>query len=347
MTIKIDFNPHRGLQRILDQLPGRTCLLDVSSVYPKDIITRYKDIIEQHDSIMFYNEDVWRYSTDPELLNFYQSYPNKQFYIQHLGHDNRWLTDNCREFSIPFLIKADMLPTVPLKNSAHWGFASLNNRPSYARLLMGYHLWQAGVLDRMVYSQNTSMDPEVPLLGGYTRVLLDSLPNVSDYLDLLPIQWKDDILKTPPNNHTQNEYYNTFRFYDHDAYDQAWCFITTETETEWWGFDQSYPTPIATEKTFKPFYSGQVGLWLVAPGHFAWLRQHGMIMYEDLVGEDYDSKNTEQKIHTIVDVVQRGDDFIADYYDTHRRELLHNQQLMLTGKFESSIMSAVETFLFD
>lgn len=347
MTHGVDFNPQRGLERIFNQLPGRRCLLDVSSVFPKDIINRFRDIIEQHDSIMFYNEDVWRYSTDPELLSFYQSYPNKQFYIQHLGHANRWLTDNCREFSIPFLIKADNVFHAPLKQSADWGFASLNNRPSYARLLLGYNLWSAGLLDRMVYSQNVSMDPEAPLLEGYTRELLNALPGIDDYLELLPIQWKDDILKTPPKNHTQNEYYNTFKFYDHDAYDQAWCFITTETETEWWGWNQSYPTPIATEKTFKPFYSGQIGLWLVAQGHFAWLRQHGLILYEDLVGADYDDKNTQQKIHTIVEVVQQGDDFIADYYDSHRRELLHNQQLMLTGKFESSIMSAVETFLFD
>lgn len=347
MQIKVDFNAHRGIEYIFEKLPGKKCLLDVSSRFPKDIISCYHDHARSHDTVMFYNDDVWRYSDDADLLDFYTSFPNTQFYIQHLGHANRWLTDNCREFSIPFLIKADTVPRVPLKHQAQWGFANLNNRPSYARLLLGYHLWRANLISDMVYSQNNmGAGATEPLINGYTRHLLDQLPGIDDYFALLPIQWKDDRISVLPPNITQNYQFNTFRFYDHDAYDNAYCFITTETETEWWGHDRSYPTPIATEKTFKPFYSAQIGLWLVAQGHFAWLESHGLHTYQDLVGVDYDQKNTYEKIQTIVDIVGRGRQYIESYYHSHHRELLHNQEWMLTGQFESSILSAVEKFLF-
>jgi len=347
MQVKVAFNAHRGIKYIFDQLPGRKCLLDVSSKFPKDIITSYKDILSSHDSVMFYNDDVWRYGDDPVLLDFFADYPGTQFYIQHLGYSTRWIANNAREFCIPFLITADSIPKVPLKNNADWGFASLNNRPSYARLLLGYYLWSSDLLDGMVYTQNNySLESDQPLIQGYTRYLLDQLPNINEYFDSLPRRWKNEHLFKPQRNVTQNDQFNTFRFYDHDAYDNAYCFITTETETEWWGHDRTYPTPIATEKTFKPFYSAQVGMWLVAQGQLSWLKQHGLIVFEDLVGQDYDQKNTQEKILTIVEVVNKGREFIEDYYHNHREEIKHNQDWMLTGKFESSIIETVTKFLF-
>lgn len=345
--IKVDFNAHRGIQKIFDRIPGKKCLLDVSSRFPIDIVKDYSSIVKQYDSVMFYNDDVWRYGDDPMLIEFYQNNPSTQFYIQHLGYSTRWITENSREFSIPFLISGDSIPKVPLKKAATWGFASLNNRPSYARLLLGYHLWRNNCIDQMVYTQNNlSLESDEPLIQGYTRSLLDKLPGIDEYFAILPVRWKGEYLYKPEKNVTQNAQFNTFRFYDHDAYDQAYCFITTETETEWWGYNQTYPTPIATEKTFKPFYSAQIGLWLVAQGQLNWLQQHGLYVFDDLVSVDYDQKNTHEKIQDIVAVVSKGKEFIEDYYYNHRSEIQHNQNLMLTGEFESSIINTVEKFLF-
>ena len=341
LKIPIDFNARRGIQQIYQILPGKKCLLDVSSRFPQDIIDLYAKDIDDHETIMFYNDDVWRYSNDPVLLDFYRSHPQKQFYIQHLGHANRWLTNNAREFSIPFLIETDLEVQGNPLHAAQYGFASLNNRPSYARLLLGYHLHRAGVLSQMVFTQNINIEnPAEPILGGYTRSLLDELPGIDEYFARLPIRWRDEVIDKTPDNLIPNVHHNTFRFWNHEAYENAWCLITTETETEWWGIDQSYPTPIATEKTFKPFLSCQIGLWLVAQGHFAWLRNHGMVPYEDLVGSDYDNKNTIEKIKTIVEIVKLGREFMSNFYVSHLREIVHNQQHVLTGAFERSIITA-------
>ena len=57
MQIKVDFNAHRGIEYIFEKLPGKKCLLDVSSRFPKDIISCYHDHARSHDTA---RHEGWR-----------------------------------------------------------------------------------------------------------------------------------------------------------------------------------------------------------------------------------------------------------------------------------------------
>ena len=91
----------------------------------------------------------------------------------------------------------------------------------------------------------------------------------------------------------------------HPAYIDSYINYVTETSIRTTEIYQS-------EKTFKPFMSGQFGIWLSSPGHVEFLRAVGFDVFDDVFnGHAYDSEPNLNKridmIHDLVDDIMSQD----------------------------------------
>jgi len=328
--------PQLALNRIVDQIPSQhKKIVSVSSATPDQIIERLVKI-DSHDIVVLNNGDVWRYGNNSALLDFFSSRPNTKFLIQHIGYHYQQTAANVWEFPVPFSYPTNVDQQCPIKspNISH-GFACLNNRQKLHRLLLGYQLWKHNLLDHVIYSQNLIPKINGTYIWGHVEFLLKQLPDMDKFLTSLPRQWKEP----------QSDFAKNHEFNGHDAYDQAFSFIVTETETEFRGVDFRYPSPGVTEKTFKPALSAQVPIYLAAPGHMKFLKSHGLETFDDLVPAAYDQWNTEEKISAIIDIVLQGRDYIKQFYFDHIREIKYNHHRISSGGFENSIVNTACNFI--
>ena len=118
-----------------------------------------------------------------------------------------------------------------------------------------------------------------------------------------------------------------------------------ETETENFTQDRIFPAPVITEKSYKPFISCQVPVWLAAQGHMAYLRGLGFEVMEDLLPLGYDNMNTFDKIQAITDLVARGREFIENFYFSHLKEIQHNHELVSSDRVEHLMLQRITNFL--
>jgi hypothetical protein len=221
----------------------------------------------------------------------------------------------------------------PLQIKSHgldYGFSCLNNRASLPRLALGCSLYNQKLLGQVIFSQNVVGLP----LAGYNQVLLEQLPHITDYINLLPITWVNE-----SNN------FDGDHSVIHDAYQYSYCNIVVETETENFTHTRIFPTPIITEKSYKPFLSCQLPVWLAAQGHMAYLKGLGFEVMEDLLAPGYDNMNTFDKITAITNLVAKGRKYIEDYYFSHLKEIQHNHELVSSDRVEQLISQRIRNFL--
>lgn len=79
----------------------------------------------------------------------------------------------------------------------------------------------------------------------------------------------------------------------HPAYTSCYVNLVTETSV---GNKQVF----LSEKTFKPFTTGQFALWLASPGTVSRLRKFGFDMFDDIIDHRYD---LEPNWHTRIDMI--------------------------------------------
>jgi hypothetical protein len=321
-----------AITNLINHLPGTSTLIDVSSLLPEQIIKKIIKFKPSTDFVILQNNDVWRYRSDPVLLDFLNNF-GATFIIITIGIDYINVSDNILEVALPDGLDVSKNKTTFRHHCKKYGYSSINNRQSWPRLFLGYRLWQVDKLKDIVYSQNLLHNSDT-VLHGYEKVLFESLPGHRDFLNLLPITWNEEI-KNFANDHAVL----------HDAFVEAYANIAIETETEFFGHDQRYPTPTITEKSFKPFLSGQIAIPIAAPGVIKFLESHGFFMFDSLVSSEYDQLLTEEKIDLVVKLILRGDEYIADYYFQNKQALEQNFIQLTEYKYQQSILNAAIAFI--
>ena len=264
------------------------------------------------------------------LLNFFSDHPAQQFYIQHLGYTHSKPLPNVCELSFNVFYFLRTLTQQNLKASSAKGFGSLNRGQRFHRTWLGYQLWYQNVLDHVIFSLGSTTEDT-----SYLLQRLQAQPRWQEFQQLLPIYPKGSDHGEIPDVTV-----------DHIAY-SAFCNIVSESETEYFGYDITYPAPVATEKTWKPFLSCQIPIFYAAQGHVSYVKQFGFEVFEDILPKTYDSMGTFEKVQAIVDVVAQGNDWIKDVYYSNINKIKHNHDLVISHKVEQLMFDSVTDFVYN
>ena len=334
----LDPNPNTPwfivVDRLKHALTGTTCHIDTTGL-SRDMFAAELTLCDPTVDTVIITDEKWKYPDDITGVNYYEetllahpSMQNKDIIIVTHRYTNRQVGHRCWLVSYPafFLIGRFYSPNTwafkprDLVN----GFSSLNYRPAVHRVLLGYRLYEQGLLDDVIFSLSDQ--------GSFDARIFTQLPEFNKFRQLLPIQCYD----SATNDHTVN----------HPAYSHAYCNIVTETETEV-VIDINPGTnlvehEIITEKSCKPLLSGQVPLFLASRGHYAYLKRLGFETMEDLVPPGYDLMPTVDKVAAIVGIVAQGREFIEQFYFDHLQEIRHNYELMTSGRIEQQLIRHIQ-----
>jgi hypothetical protein len=184
------------------------------------------------------------------------------------------------------------------------------------------------VLDKIEQDQNT--------LG---------LDQFDEYKSILPIILPEEQTDKPINfqNYKGRQYWQIP--FDLSAHNNAYCFISIESEVEDYPYERNINLPIATEKSFKSFQTRQIPFVIGAKGHYTYLKGLGFEMMEDLLPNGYDEMPFLQKVGAVVNTVAKGKDFVKDFYFDHIREIKHNYELVNSTKVDDLILSRIKDMI--
>ena len=338
-------------QSLIDMLPGHNTWIIEADCDKADVIAkRLNQIPDEYDTIIITTVDIWiSHQFDPVVLK-YNKLKNKKIFIATVGYQNYYLGCQIWKLAYPSWYIGRKLPEYcefyAKPTDLTYGFGSLNNRPAWQRLLLGHRLHESGVLSNIIWTQNnwgqqsnqTGSYPLGEVQGTFDfckdtpghplMKLFSKFPNYIQYQKLLPILWQDQPISNRHDVH-------------HDAELNAYAYICTEAFTE----DIGIPNrnmPIMSEKSWRPFASGQIPIFFAATGHLPFLKHLGFELMEDLVPLGFDDMNTVKKIEVIVSIVSRGRDFIKDFYFNHLREIKHNYELVFSDKVDQLILSDIQ-----
>ena len=352
MTQFINRHQHRGviaanqnpntpwsvaINRLKNSMTGTTCHIDTTCIGNRDMFIAELDLCDPRVDTVIITDETWKYP-DADGINYYEAallaHPNmqnKDVIIATHRYTNRQIGPRCWLVSYPvyFLIgkfySPDSLVVKP--RDLVYGFSSLNYRAAVHRVLLGYGLYEQGLLDDVIFSLSDH--------SRFDATILKTLSRFDEFRQLLPIQCYDNLV----NDHTV----------DHPAYSHAYCNIVTETETDM--VIDIEPVinliehEIITEKSYKPFLSGQVPLFLASRGHMAYLKRLGFETMEDLVPPGYDLMPTVDKVAAIVGIVGLGREYIRDFYFNHLREIEHNYRLATSGAVEQRLLRDIQQLI--
>ena len=325
-------------------LPGNTKkYISIGSMLPHEILKIIDHVTDSVDTVILGNGDVWRYFDSQQEIFDHPNLQNKNVFVQTLGYKNTKINDRCWILSYPIFywgMQKSVDQFVAKSRNLEYGFSCLNNSNNIHRTLLGYWLNKSTLLGDIIFSQNILDD-------GYaiTRVNQDAkilgLDNFEEYKNLLPIRAQMEII--PEGQEFRGDH--NYVVPTHPAYTQAYCNIVTESECEEYPYSRNINLPVVTEKSYKPFMSGQVPVMLAAQGHIAYFKSLGFEMMEDLLPAEFDQMNVPQKIDTVVALVSKGKEFIEDFYFGHLKEIQHNYQLINSEKVEKSILQNIKNIL--
>ena len=327
-------------QPLLNILPGASKkIIGIGSQFPEDILKTLGRLTDPVDTVLLINEDVWRYFDTREEIFDHPNLQDKNVFLQTLGYTNTKVNARCWEISYPLFywkMKKSMDPFVAKSSGLKHGFSCLNNTNNIHRTLLGYNLYNNNLLNDIIFSQNIVGNSYALTRTSQDAEILN-LVNFEEYKNLLPIRYNE--LLDPELNFARDHSIN------HDAYIKAYCNIVTESECEEYPYSRNINLPVITEKSYKPFRSGQVPIMFAARGHIAYLKVLGFEMMEDLMPVGYDQMNIPQKISAIVAIVSKGKDFIEDFYFNHLREINHNYALINSTEVEELVINRIKDII--
>lgn len=282
--------------------------LGISSLPPKDIKTRVQYFKQNYGikNFLLSNTDVYTGEQSNHRLEFdqlmeYLSNLDAFFIIQTLGIKDKKIADNIYEISYPYMFNLKHSDIIKTENR-EYGFSFLNNYPRYFRLELGFYLWNANLLDEIFYTQ--SLHGQKPIIKN-TFIPEDKF---NEFVQILPRQYEKG--KNMEHDHTLNN----------PAFSNAYAHIYTESEIE---------MPVVTEKTFKPFMSGQIPIPLACKGHLRYLKNLGFHTFDDLLGQEFDFLDPYYKMLKIKEIVKKGKGFIKDYYLSNLDKIEHNNKNLI------------------
>jgi len=333
---------------LLNILPGKNKRLLNTSVVPPNMIMKSLDAIDNNfDTLLMTNVDPWLFHKDEQIILSHKALRGKKVFIQTQEYKHKYLGNNCYRIAYPIWYANRILPDerqfVPKIRNLPYGFGCLNNRPALHRLLLGTELFKRNLLDKIVFTQNNTQvlwwcenaiyaKGEIDPRYHQDMALLESIPEFHEYKKLLPITWNSE--KILANHHIH-----------HYAETHTYCNITTEAVTEMIPYEQNVSLPEVSEKSPKPFISDQIPLFLASRGHNNYFKSLGFELMEDLLPAGFDDFNTRNKITAIVDVIEKGRDFIENFYFEHIAEIKHNHDLVFSKEVDNLLLRNIDEFI--
>jgi hypothetical protein len=295
------------------------------------------------DTVLLTNGDVWRYFDVRDEIFNHPNLKNKNIFLQTLGYTNTKVTTRGWEISYPlhyWKMEKSSSPFISKSSGLAYGFSCLNNSNNMHRTLLGYRLYKNNLLGDIIFSQNIVDNGYAVTQASQDSGILN-LEHFEQYRNLLPIRAQMEII---PVGQTFRGDHN-YAIPTHPAYTTVYCNIVTESECEEYPYNRNINLPVITEKSYKPFRSGQVPIMFAARGHIAYLKGLGFEMMEDLMPVGFDQMNIPQKISTIVAIVSKGKDLIEDFYFNHLREIKHNYELFNSTKVEELVIKRIKDIM--
>ena len=112
-----------------------------------------------------------------------------------------------------------------------------------------------------------------------------------------------------------------------------------------WKHLPPWPTPITTEKTWKPFLACQIPLFLAPQGHLEYVKSFGFDVFEEILPLGYDNMNTFDKVNAIVDIVKNCS--IKDIYFNNLDRIQHNYNLVVSETIEQQVLDSAVNFVYN
>jgi hypothetical protein len=316
--------------------------LDISSQPLDGVLLLLDQNSDAFDTVILTNGDVCRLTDDDALTIFnHRKMAGKKVFISTCGYENKKFSNDHYIISYPthyWMRARSPIELCVMTNDLSYGFSCLNNNILVHRLLLGYHLHLNNLLNKhIIFTQNTCFN--WPWDNDREDVFLTSLDlDISiynQYKNLLPIIHQTEIYLKSPNFRA-----NAYNI-KHIGFQSAYCNIGIESECEEFPYYRNINLPVITEKSYKPFASGQVPLWLAARGHLRYLTSLGFEVMADLLPPGYDDMQTPEQIKCILELVKQGTEFIRDFYFSHLREIQHNYELVNSDRVEKLILQRI------
>jgi hypothetical protein len=312
---------HAVLEKFKLSLNSNTCHIETT---PFSDIARFNkelDVVDSTVDTVIITDEKWKlpdkngFNAFEEALLTHANLVNKTVIVLTHGYNYTSVGSKVIIASYPLAFLMGnyynkQTPAIKPKNLL-FGFSCLNRRAAPHRILLGYELYQKNLLNELIFTQGTE-DIDI-----WTNKFSD-MPDFDNFKNLLPINSTCIF----PLDFT----------IDHPAYTDAYCNIVTETEVD---------SGIITEKSYKPFLSKQVPIFLAGRGHLGYLKSLGFEVFENLLPLNYDQMNTNQKIKAIVDIVGQGREFIEDFYFNNLSEIEHNYKLYTSGCVEQLLIQQI------
>lgn len=321
--IKMDLD--QALEQLVETLPGKNkqLLPSLDPNFQDKILGQIRSLPDSIDTVIMTLDRPWPKNSWGQLLNHMKT-SQKFWFIGSLGYQAKIHHERIIEISFPTY--QFMRPKVSQTSlQATHGFASLNGDAHLHRLLLGSKLLELGVLGDMIYSQDIQGLRD---LDSHAWRSWEQYDPSGKFRDLLPIHSLEPQTIAAPRDPTCS----------HAAWRDAYCHIVTESSGP-------KSTPGVTGKSYKPFLSGQIPLYLAPSGHLDYLERMGFCIMPDLLPKLFDEFSLTQKIDAVCDIVQRGYDFIKDFYQSHQREIAHNHWWIHRSNMDEFVFRDIRDFL--
>jgi len=138
------------------------------------------------------------------------------------------------------------------------------------------------------------------------------------------------LIQDLPKQRRNGDYHSSH----HPAYTDSFVNLVTETSVR-------QVEIFMSEKTFKPFTTGQMALWLGNPGAVNWLRRLGFDVFDDVIDHGYDMVTD---WHHRIELIHQQLDRLSNldlhqlFVDTQERRL-YNQQMLYSEKVHEKLLS--------
>ena len=215
---------------------------------------------------------------------------------------------------------------VPADNRhRQYAISSLNGKSKYHRIENYIKLRQRPYFDQLLFSMNNNFNPAECRLETQVEFWNDQI--VKQFESLLTTQ---ELNQGHYQDHSTN----------HPAYTDSYVNYVTETSIR--------TTEIfCSEKTWKPFMSGQFGIWLSNPGHVEFLKFVGLDVFDDVFDcHQYDREsNLAQRIdliHAVIDHIMSVD--LAEVYQATWARRQANIDRFYSDEFETLLTEQCENY---
>jgi hypothetical protein len=225
-----------------------------------------------------------------------------------------------------YLMQKSSLVTMPATGSPRpYSISSLNGKSKYHRIENFIKLRTKPYFKQILFGMHNNFDIEQCKLETQLEFWNDNI--IDQFKSLLSCEELQQ-------GHT-SDYVNT-----HPAYTDAYVNYVTETSIR-------TSEIFCSEKTWKPFISGQFGIWLSNPGHVQFLRAIGLDVFDDVfAGHAYDRElNLNKRIDMIHDLIDRimSTDLTSVYQDTLARRQA-NIDLFYNNDFENLLTAQCKDY---